>query len=131
MRRLRLEDICAQGKVAMKHPGNIRFHALVSKSVAAYGNTSSRLEKTNVFYTIVKAVRSMSPRGGFIKYKDGYWNEVGDSIAREKISQGLREWLHIKYNSNTMAKCRQLSRALHDRANGPTCNTFSTPTLVV
>jgi hypothetical protein len=33
----------------------------------------------------MKTVRSTSAKGGFVRYVDGVWYEVGDRNAREKI----------------------------------------------
>jgi hypothetical protein len=39
-----------------------------------------------------------------VKKFNGRWFEVGDSVAREKIGQCMRDQLHSKYKSSTKAK---------------------------
>ena len=47
---------------------------------------------------------------GFVKKGTvtGRWYDVGEGVAREKIGQGLRERLHVKYKSSTKSKRRKL-----------------------
>jgi hypothetical protein len=100
--------ICARGKEAKNHPGNIHYRSVIDKAVEKYEKASSRMEKTIVVSNIVETVRSNScGGGGFVKYEDGHWYEVGDSMAREKVGQSLREKLHVKYKSSTKAKRRK------------------------
>lgn len=51
-------------------------------------------------------VRESSPEGGFVKFDSdvGRWYEVGDRVAREKVSQTFRDALNDKYKSSTTSK---------------------------
>ena len=50
---------------------------------------------------IVDTVRENSQMGGFVKRdrKTGAWFEVGDSVAREKVGQALRDSLSTNRSS--------------------------------
>lgn len=51
-------------------------------------------------------IREASPEGGFVKFDSdkGQWFEVGDRIAREKVSQTFRDALNDRYKSSTTSK---------------------------
>jgi hypothetical protein len=42
--------------------------------------------------------------GNFCKFQSGAWFEVGDHLAREKVSALLRDLLHTQYRSSAKAK---------------------------
>lgn len=96
--------ICARGKVATTHSGNIIFRQLIQKYKSEYAQAKSKLEKSIIVSKVVDSVRDNSPDGGFVKKVCDQWYEVGDSVAREKIGQCLRDQLHSKYKSSTRAK---------------------------
>ena len=110
--------ICARGKEAKNHPGNIRFRGMVEKAVSRYANASNRYEKSIVVSTIIETVRKESCGGGFVKRNehDGRWYEVGDTLAREKVGQWLREKLHVNYKSSTKAK-RKKMKEINEKAS--------------
>jgi hypothetical protein len=96
--------ICARGKAAASHAGNVRFRSLIDRFKNDYAQAHNKVEKSLVVSEIVDAVRGMSPEGGFVKKFGNAWYEVGDSVAREKIGQCLRDALHESYKSSTKAK---------------------------
>jgi hypothetical protein len=50
------------------------------------------MDKPNVARRIVRAIRQGNPPGRFLrKSEDDMWRDVGDKVAAEKTSQGLRE----------------------------------------
>lgn len=99
-----LDVICARGKKALNHSGNVRFRALIDGSLEEYSTCKTKLEKSLIVSKVVDAVRQASPYGGFIKQFDGVWYEVGDHTAREKTGQSFRDLLHTQYKSSTKAK---------------------------
>ena len=99
--------ICARGKQAKNHSGNVWYRELIDESLEQYDAAATKTEKTVLVTSILEAVRNASPDGGFIKKVEGRWMEVGDHIAREKIGQSLRDRLHTKYSSSTQAKRRR------------------------
>jgi hypothetical protein len=83
-----LDVICARGKKATQHSGNQRFRALIKMNLPKYSQASSKLDKSLLVSSIIKAVRQASPDGGFVREEDdGSWYEVGDHFAREKCGQ--------------------------------------------
>lgn len=84
--------------------------------VEQYSSASSRQDKSDILSTIVTEVRMASPEGGFIKQesKNGRWFEVGDFLAREKVSQAFRDALHESYRSSK--KYKHEKRRQRDRA---------------
>eukprot|EP00538_Stauroneis_constricta_P011667 CAMPEP_0119556206 /NCGR_PEP_ID=MMETSP1352-20130426/8224_1 /TAXON_ID=265584 /ORGANISM="Stauroneis constricta, Strain CCMP1120" /LENGTH=355 /DNA_ID=CAMNT_0007603119 /DNA_START=158 /DNA_END=1225 /DNA_ORIENTATION=+ len=96
--------ICARGKDAREHVGNRRMRLTIEVSLDRYRAASTKHEKSNIVWRIIDAVRNQSPDGGFVKFKDGRWHEVGDHWAREKIGQSFRDRLHMNYKSSSRAK---------------------------
>lgn len=96
--------ICARGKEAANHCGNVRFREIIQRFKPDYARATSKVEKSLLVSEIVDSVREYSPEGGFVKKFGGRYYEVGDSVAREKIGQCLRDQLHSKYKSSTKAK---------------------------
>ena len=80
----RNDVICARGKKALLHPGNLAFRKLVNSKLDEYSMARSKLQKSAIVTDIVDMIRRGSPEGGFVKEKNGEWYEVGDHIAREK-----------------------------------------------
>ena len=85
-----LDVICAPGKDARNHAGNIKFRNRIQANVEKYSKASSKLEKSTIVSSIVDKIRQDSPNGGFVKkdIETGNWYEVGDQMAREKVGQG-------------------------------------------
>jgi hypothetical protein len=100
----RLDVICARGKNPKNHPGNVVYRQMVLDKLDEYSRTTSKQGKSLLVSQIVDTVRRSSPAGGFIKYQNGQWFEVGDHLAREKVGQAFRDSLHDKYTSSTKAK---------------------------
>lgn len=73
----RYDVICARGKQALDHPGNVHFRRVLSQALFEYSKASTKMKKSQILTRIVDGVRALSPNGGFIKKKDGQWFEVG------------------------------------------------------
>lgn len=73
------------------HPGNRRFRDVIALHRPDYIR-ATKMDKPNVARRIVRAIRQGNPPGRFLrKHDDGDWYDVGDKVAAEKTSQGLRE----------------------------------------
>jgi hypothetical protein len=73
------------------HPGNRRFRDIIALHRPDY-TKATKMDKPNVARRIVRAIRQGNPPGRFLKKsKDDMWRDVGDKVAAEKTSQGLRE----------------------------------------
>lgn len=85
----RFDVICARGKEALNHPGNLRYRHLIELYLGQYDSAPTKVQKSKIVSAIVEAVRRSSPTGGFVRF-DGSrrrWYEVGDHVAREKTGQ--------------------------------------------
>ena len=104
-----LDVICAPGKEARNHAGNINYRNIIKMELENYSKASSKLEKSLIVSSIVDKIRRDSPNGGFVKLntKTGEWYEVGDHLAREKVGQSFRDSLSSQYRSSTKAKKRR------------------------
>lgn len=81
---------CGRGKKNWKHQGNSSFRKLIHSNVTSYMEAASKHDKTRLVKTIVQMVRSNG--GRFLKQSnDGYWYDIGDSQAREKVGHSLRD----------------------------------------
>lgn len=99
--------ICGRGKIPMNHIGNKRFKVVIDNYYERYAKASTKFEKTLVVSEIVDTIRENSGAGGFVKFCEvggGYWYEVGDQMAREKVSQALRNQLADQYKSSNVRK---------------------------
>jgi hypothetical protein len=74
------------------HPGNRRFRDVIALHRPDYIR-ATKMDKPNVARRIVRAIRQGNPPGRFLRKNDddGKWYDVGDKVAAEKTSQGLRE----------------------------------------
>ena len=84
--------LSGRGGASNNHPGNEAFRQLVNKVKVDYLQCPKR-EKPLLAMRIVQAVRAQSPPGRFLQHDKSTdtWKDVGDTKAREKTSQALRE----------------------------------------
>jgi hypothetical protein len=98
--------LCARGKKARNSEGNRRFRALVQLHQEKYNAATCKVEKSTIVSHIVDTVRHASPQGGFVKFVEGAYWEVGDRAAKERVGQTFRDFLPTKYASSTKAKAQ-------------------------
>ena len=96
--------ICGRGKACTSAAGNRRLRAIINKHLQPYSEAKTKLEKSAIVSTIVDLVKKCTTEGGFVKFEEGKWWEVEDSVAREKVGCILRDCLHTQYRSSTKAK---------------------------
>jgi hypothetical protein len=104
--------ICARGKHAKNHSGNLRFRQMIDKLSKSYGAVENRSQKTRVVNQIIDSIRHAN--GAFVKFENGQWNQIGTAFAREKIGQSLRENNHGIYRSSTKSK-RKMRKEMNQR----------------
>jgi hypothetical protein len=80
--------LCGRGGETNHHTGNIKYRQLVKCYQPLY-IASKRRDKPRIAQTIVHLVRQNG--GRFIKKQGNTWRDVGNTKAREKTSQALRE----------------------------------------
>jgi hypothetical protein len=97
--------LCGRGRKCYFHVGNEHFRATVHSMLPSYSSATSKIEKGNILSLIVQAIRERAVVGGFLKKdENGLWYEVGDFLAREKVSQAFRDALQDKYKSSNAYK---------------------------
>jgi len=82
--------LCGRGGETNHHPGNVKYRLLVKQFQPLY-IISKRRDKPRIAEKIVHTIRH---RGGRFLKKDSNsltWKDVGNTKAREKTSQALRE----------------------------------------
>jgi hypothetical protein len=80
--------LCGRGGETNHHTGNIKYRQLVKCYQPLY-IASKRRDKPRIAQTIVQHVRQNG--GRFLKKQGNTWRDVGNTKAREKTSQALRE----------------------------------------
>lgn len=100
--------LCGRGKGVNNHEGNIRFRDVVRLFTDKYHeNATSKVQKSRITTAIVSKIRSLSPPGRFLEQDEEtkLWSDIGDSRARRKAAQALREICKGKFESNEKKKC--------------------------
>ena len=83
------DDImCGRDRFIHSHPGNHRFRRLISDYRERYQSAKHRDEKTRMTTEVVDTVKGYG--GRFLKQEGGFWREVDQSYAHEKVSHALR-----------------------------------------
>lgn len=97
--------LCGRGRRCYFHAGNVRFRDIVQSNLAKYSATSSKMEKGYIISLVYEEICEQAGTGGFIKKDEqGRWYDVGEFLAREKVSQAFRDALQDKYKSSTASK---------------------------
>jgi hypothetical protein len=94
--------VCGRGKESFNHAGNRHFRFLTSTFIEKYSRADSKAAKSAIVSQIITLIHQAD--GQFCKFQSGEWFEVGDHLAREKVSALLRDLLHTQYRSSAKAK---------------------------
>jgi hypothetical protein len=110
--------ICGRGNIAFNHPGNCFLRSLADKQSSNYANAKTKRQRSVIVSEIIRGARERG--NGFMKQSStsGNWAEVGDTLAREKVGQLLRNSLSTQYRSSSKAKLsrrRRVSRKVFDQ----------------
>lgn len=95
----RFDVLFGRGRDIRVHTGNLRAAHLVEMHQAEY-EKATKSEKTNIAGKIVTMVHES--RGRFLKWEETGWLEVGDSLARDKISHFFR---HLRSRTSASSSC--------------------------
>jgi hypothetical protein len=81
--------ICCRRFGAREHLGNLWFTQLIESKSARYVTSKGKMAKGVIVTEVLDTVRNRAGIGGFVKknVNDENWLEIGDLMAREKISQ--------------------------------------------
>ena len=119
--------ICAKGRRAACHFGNIVFRDTIELHLERYQNAMSKLDKSIIVIEIVDEIRSRTLGGGFIQKKKDpsngnktIWVEIGDTMARSKVGHAIRDTMRKKHGIKSVvaagiAACRT-TISCHDDA---------------
>ena len=120
--------ILGRGRKCYSHPGNKKLADMVKLMLAPYSIADTKKAKSEIIFNIVIQVREQSKEGGgFVKLDEstGRYYEVGNHLAREKVSQTFRDALSVKYKSSTSAKSyRRKQERLCKRIHSSTSTAF-------
>jgi hypothetical protein len=85
--------LSGRGGILSNTNGNIQFRKIVSHHLSEYLDATLKMERKHIAAKTVAIVRLLRPPGRFLmKNKTtGYWEEIGDEMARDKASQLLRD----------------------------------------
>jgi hypothetical protein len=92
-------------KRILESPGNLRFRQLVDDYRDQYESVS-KFEKTIVAESILKEIKDSG--GRFLKQVELGWTQVGDVMARKKISHAFR---NLRSSSSSASFCSFKRRA--------------------
>lgn len=96
--------IIGPGGEAKNHVGNRNLFIILRKFSAAYSK-SNKIEKGRIISQIIYEATELSPmKTPFVKFQNGYWYAVEGELAREKVSQTMRNLLHAQYRSSAASK---------------------------
>ncbi len=93
MERINSNDVLlGRGGNSFRHAGNKKFRDLANSLAERYCD-SSKLQKSEISRTMIRHVKNLDPPGRFLKKNtaNDKWEQVDDSVAREKASQTLRD----------------------------------------
>jgi hypothetical protein len=77
--------LVGKGKPFQQHPGNIHLRSSVDHHLKEYA-LSKKVDKAGLIWKVVHSVKATS--GGFLKKdRDGWWVEVTEEEAREKVAK--------------------------------------------
>jgi len=85
--------LCGRGGSINNHIGNEKYRVLVNQKKRVYLTARFKREKRLIAASIVQTVRGVDPPGRFLQRDPatGVWHDIGDTKARDKTSQALRE----------------------------------------
>eukprot|EP00339_Tiarina_fusa_P020081 CAMPEP_0117020650 /NCGR_PEP_ID=MMETSP0472-20121206/15677_1 /TAXON_ID=693140 ORGANISM="Tiarina fusus, Strain LIS" /NCGR_SAMPLE_ID=MMETSP0472 /ASSEMBLY_ACC=CAM_ASM_000603 /LENGTH=199 /DNA_ID=CAMNT_0004725925 /DNA_START=94 /DNA_END=693 /DNA_ORIENTATION=+ len=96
-----------RGKKCTQACGNRRLRVTAMMFLDRYAKAETKDQKSEIVTEIQGTVQASCPggRGAFVRENsEGHWIEVDSIMAREKISQVLRDLLHTKYRSSVKNK---------------------------
>lgn len=99
----KFDVIIGRGKKCHSHFGNKRLKKIIMLRLDEYSRAILQSEKSQILRSIVSQIRNNpSHKGGFVKQdpQTSRWFDVGDNLAREKISKAFRDSLNRRQSRN-------------------------------
>ncbi len=106
-----LKDVLfGRGRPIMRHPGNVVFRSILESRLKEYNEAPTKKEKTEIAWAVVRQIKSWSWR--FLREDTrGWWVEVSDDVARQKVSIGFRDVRKTKDDDHDLAPSTDLTAA--------------------
>ncbi len=99
-----IEDVLfGRGWPIMKHPGNVIFRHIVDSKLDEYQNEETKRGKTFIACSVVNIIKQQGNGGRFLKEDSGWWVEVSDEMARQKVSIAFRDARKLKIRQESKA----------------------------
>lgn len=86
---------CGRGIRCLQHMGNQRYRSLIESMKDRYVSAGSKQDKMDIITEVIQLIRAQG--GSFLRQdiaNDRYY-EIGDRLAREKISQSFRDAIRV------------------------------------
>lgn len=94
-----IQDVLfGRGWPIMKHPGNVMLRNIIDSKLEEYQNEKTKRGKTLIAYSVVCMVKQKGNGGRFLKEDSGWWVEVSNDMARQKVSIAFRDARKLKLN---------------------------------
>mmetsp|Transcript_9639 Transcript_9639/g.19346 ORF Transcript_9639/g.19346 Transcript_9639/m.19346 type:complete len:474 (-) Transcript_9639:60-1481(-) len=108
-----------------KHAGNVLYRHLMKQSVDEYNNTTDRGSKTVVAWWVVTELQK-SHGSRFLREdkRSGFWYEVSNIVASNKVSVGFRDMRKPKIKmdiKNSKSNCAQQTDLVVTTSSKPKC----------
>lgn len=81
--------ICGRSRLSWSNTGNRRFRGTIALYVNEYSKNTERYERSRVIQEIINLIRDSG--GRFLKFKNGSWTELDESLVRHKVGHALRD----------------------------------------
>jgi hypothetical protein len=88
-----------RGWPIMKHPGNVMLRNIIDSKLEEYQNEKTKRGKTLIAYAVVYMIKQEGIGGKFLKEDSGWWVEVSNDMARQKVSIAFRDARKQKSNN--------------------------------
>jgi len=97
-----------RGWPKMYHPGNAIFRDMIEARIEAYNTVESKREKTMIAWSIVFELLDSGAR--FLREDTaGWWMEVTNDEARQKVSIAFRDFRKARHRSNRKSKKKDIA----------------------
>ena len=121
--------IIGRGKKIAKTTGNCRLRVLATSFLSQYSKaTNNKTMKTRIVNKMVDIIKSACTENdceaAFVRYCNGRWYEVDDSVAREKCGYTLRDLLADQYESSSKRKVAKKRRQKQEYDQQPSPVSF-------
>lgn len=81
--------LLGRGRTSQTHPGNVRYHSLLSSHQEAYDRGQGDRQQTSLIATsVVNAIKSAG--GRFVKQDEAGWSVLSDAATRIKVTNAFR-----------------------------------------